>query len=443
MKKILISLTLSFLFIFSISTAAEKKYNKKPALMWFDATANFKRLSYPDSIDYYLDKIKKLGFTHAILDVRPISGEVLYKSQFAPQMKEWKGFNRPDFDFANYFITKAHQLGLQVHASFNVFVGGHNFYDRGIIYTTHPEWASVVYTPDKGILPITELKNKYSAMINPILPDYQEYILNIFTEFISKYPAIDGIILDRARYDGIMADFSNYSRLKFEQYIGQKIENFPNDIYEWQKDSKGNFYPKEGKHFLKWIEWRAKNIYDFMSLARKKVKSVNKNISFGVYTGAWYPSYYEVGVNFASKNYDPSKEYKWATSEYKNFGFRELLDLFTVGNYYPTISIEDYLKNQPMIKNETDTQLQQGTWYCVEGSCKKLKKILDGNPFYGGILASQFYNQRKDLTRSIIMNLQESDGVMIFDISHIIEKNLWNDVQNGMLESKPLETIKK
>jgi len=443
MKKILISLTLSFLFIFSISTAAEKKYNKKPALMWFDATANFKRLSYPDSIDYYLDKIKKLGFTHAILDVRPISGEVLYKSQFAPQMKEWKGFNRPDFDFVEYFITKAHQLGLQVHASFNVFVGGHNFYDRGITYTTHPEWASVVYTPDKGILPITELKNKYSAMINPILPDYQEYILNIFTEFISKYPAIDGIILDRARYDGIMADFSDYSRLKFEQYIGQKIENFPNDIYEWQKGSKGNFYPKEGKHFLKWIEWRAKNIYDFMYLARKKVKSVNKNISFGVYTGAWYPSYYEVGVNFASKNYDPSKEYKWATSEYKNFGFRELLDLFTVGNYYPTISIEDYLKNQPMIKNETDTQLQQGTWYCVEGSCKKLKKILDGNSFYGGILASQFYNQRKDLTRSIIMNLQESDGVMIFDVSHIIEKNLWNDVQNGMLESNLLETIKK
>ena len=34
---------------------------------------------------------------------------------------------------------------------------------------------------------------------------------------------------------------------------------------------------------------------------------VNPNISFGTYTGAWYPSYYEVGVNFASKNYDPSK----------------------------------------------------------------------------------------------------------------------------------------
>lgn len=28
----------------------------KPALMWFDAEANFARFSNPDSIDYYLEK---------------------------------------------------------------------------------------------------------------------------------------------------------------------------------------------------------------------------------------------------------------------------------------------------------------------------------------------------------------------------------------------------
>ncbi|MCS2517758.1 hypothetical protein NXW37_29700 [Bacteroides thetaiotaomicron] len=48
--------------------------NGKPALMWFDAEANFERFSNPDSIDYYLTKIKSLGFTHAIVDVRPITG---------------------------------------------------------------------------------------------------------------------------------------------------------------------------------------------------------------------------------------------------------------------------------------------------------------------------------------------------------------------------------
>ena len=59
----------------------------KPALMWFDAEANFGRFNQKDSIDYYLQKIKSLGFTHAIVDVRPITGEVLYDSKYAPRME--------------------------------------------------------------------------------------------------------------------------------------------------------------------------------------------------------------------------------------------------------------------------------------------------------------------------------------------------------------------
>ena len=49
--------------------------------MWFDAEANFARFSHKDSIDFYLKKIKSLGFTHAVVDVRPITGEVLFNSK--------------------------------------------------------------------------------------------------------------------------------------------------------------------------------------------------------------------------------------------------------------------------------------------------------------------------------------------------------------------------
>ena len=35
------------------------------------------------------------------------------------------------------------------------------------------------------------------------------------------------------------------------------------------------------------------------------------------YTGAWYPTYFEVGVNWASRNYDVSKDFSWATPDYK------------------------------------------------------------------------------------------------------------------------------
>ena len=246
------------------------------------------------------------------------------------------------------------------------------------------------------------------------------------------YPKLDGLILDRVRYDGINGDFSELSKQKFETYIGEKIERFPEDIFEWKKDDKGAPHRVDGKHFTKWIEWRAKNIYDFMKAAREEVKSVNSDISFGTYTGAWYPSYFEVGVNFASNKYDPSKDFGWATADYKNYGYAELLDLYTTGNYYTTMTIEDAHKNNPMIKNETDSEIQSGEWYSVEGSNRNLRVILGENKFSGGILADQFYDKPEDLSKSIEINLKESDGVMIFDIVHIIHKNMWDQVEDGM-----------
>lgn len=405
---------------------------KKPALMWIDAEANFERFSHKDSIDYYLEKIKSLGFTHAVVDIRPITGEVLYKSEYAPQMKEWKGAKAGDFDYLGYFIKKGHELGLEIHASLNVFCAGHNYFDRGMVYSGHPEWASMVYTPDKGIIPITEEKHKYGAMINPLNEEYRTHILNVLKEVVSKYPDLDGLMLDRVRYDGITADFSSLSREKFEEYIGKKVANFPEDIFRWTKNADGKYITQPGKYFRKWLEWRTKNITDFMALARKEVKAANPDVSFGTYTGAWYPSYYEVGVNFASKEYDPGKDFSWATPEYKNYGYAELIDLYATGNYYTDITIEEYRKTNRSIWNETDSQAQSGTWYCVEGSCQHLRQILKGNKFMGGILVDQFYDNPAKLSETIEMNLRRSDGLMVFDIVHIITKNLWKEVEEGM-----------
>ena len=169
-----------------------------------------------------------------------------------------------------------------------------------------------------------------------------------------------------------------------------------------------------------------------MVRARKEVKAANPNVDFCTYTGAWYPSYYEVGVNFASKEYDPSKDFEWATPNYKNYGYAELIDIYATGNYYTDITLEDYRKNNTTVWNETDSQAQQGTWYCVEGSCQKLREILGNNDFMGGILVDQFYNNRTDLSRTIAQNIKDSDGLMVFDIVHIITKNLWKEVEEGM-----------
>ena len=434
-------LTLCFIAVLLALYSCGRKtasQDTKPKLMWFDAEANFARFSDPDSIDYYLEKIKDIGFTDAVVDIRPITGEVLYASDYAPRMTEWDGQVRPDFDYLGHFIRKAHELGLRVHASLNVFVGGHNFFDRGQTYSTHPEWASMVYTPDSGIVSIMTQKHKYSAMINPVNDDFQQHVLNVLKEVTAKYPDLDGFILDRVRYDGITADFSDLSREKFEAYLGSRIERFPEDIYEWKTDSAGQAYYAPGVHFKKWIEWRAKTIYDFMALARKEIKSVNPDISFGTYTGAWYPSYFEVGVNWASKDYDPSLEYDWATPEYKNYAYAELLDLYTTGNYYVDVTKDEYLHSRRRVVNETDSRAAEGLWYCVEGSCEHVREILCGRPCYGGLLVDQYYDCPEQLSKAVAMNLQKSEGLMVFDIVHIINKNLWSEIEKGLKQGEKL-----
>lgn len=431
MKKLIFVLILAFLFVTKLHS------DEKPKLLWFDATANFERLSYPDSIKYYLNKAKEVGFTDVVLDLKPITGEVLYKSDFAPQMTEWLGFRRQtDFDFPAYFVSEAKRLGLKVYASVNVFVAGHNYFDRGLVYQDKSDWQTINYT-DSGFVPITKLKHKYSAMTNPANQEVQEHELKIISELIKKYPQFDGIILDRVRYDGIEADFSELSKKMFEEYINQKIENFPEDIYQWSKNEKGEKIRNEGKYFKKWIEWRASVIYNFITKARKVVKEINPQMQFGVYTGAWYPVYYEVGVNWASKKYDPSKEYDWATPNYKNFGYAELLDIYTTGCYFFEVSKDEVDKiNEELIKrNEAAMGKTKDYWYSVEGSAEIAKKvIMDAVPVIGGLYVDQYKNHPEQFQRAIKMCLDKTDGLMIFDIVHIVNFGWWN-ILNGAMKN--------
>ena len=84
----------------------------KPKLMWLDCSANWVRFSYPDSIRYYVNKCREAGMTALVLDVKGTSSEVVYPSEYAPQVREWKGFTRPDFDFVGTFVDAAHDAVL-------------------------------------------------------------------------------------------------------------------------------------------------------------------------------------------------------------------------------------------------------------------------------------------------------------------------------------------
>lgn len=406
----------------------------KPKLMWFDCSANWQRLSSPDSIKYYVAKCREAGMTAVVLDIKGTSSEVVYPSKYAPQLKEWKGFTRPDFDFVGVFVKEAHRNGMKIYGSFNTFAEGHGIFKRGLLYKGHPEWQAVNYVPGKGLIPQLEIEGKQVLFANPALPAVQQHELDILKEFASKYDA-DGLILDRGRYDNLQSDFSKFSRQEFEKYIGERVERFPEDIYEWVVDAQGKVTRKDGKHFKQWIEWRASVIYNFFKLAKSELHKIKPDFKFGAYTGAWYPSYYEVGVNWASNTFDASKEFDWATPDYKKYGYAELLDLYTNGNYYWNVTIDEYRRSNGLHLNETDSALQRGEHLCVEGGCRYSRQLLGGMPFFGGMYVEDYKRDVEQFKRAVKMNLKESDGLMIFDIVHIINRNWWQPLTDAIAES--------
>ncbi len=115
-------------------------------IIWIDATANLNSTNSAPKIAAMVAQIKKAGFNTIVMDVKPIVGETLYPSKYAPKMTTWlNGKTLPlEFDPLAAMVAAAHGSGLQIVASMNVFSEGHRDVKRGPGYL-HPEWQSTLY----------------------------------------------------------------------------------------------------------------------------------------------------------------------------------------------------------------------------------------------------------------------------------------------------------
>ncbi len=144
----------------------------KPRYVWIDAAANFCDYENDkDRIAADLKRIKDVGFTDIIVDVRPTSGDVLFKSSVASPLKKvdvWKGSSyvwvsrTGTYDYLQTFIDEARKVGLKVNASINTFVGGYlcpyGLGSDGMLFreSGRKSWASVINAKD-GLVSVMDL----------------------------------------------------------------------------------------------------------------------------------------------------------------------------------------------------------------------------------------------------------------------------------------------
>ena len=122
-------------------------------IIWIDGTANLNRVNTAEKITALVAQIKKAGFNTIVFDVKPIVGDTLYPSKFAPKLTTWLGGKTLPigFDPLAVMVAQAHASGLQIVTSMNVFSEGHRDVKYGPGYD-HPEWQTTLCEPSLSLM---------------------------------------------------------------------------------------------------------------------------------------------------------------------------------------------------------------------------------------------------------------------------------------------------
>jgi len=389
---------------------------EKVKMLWFDAEANFQLFSQKSNITTYLDLAKKTGFNTIVVDVRPIQGDVLYKSKFMPELTKLNGYTvTRDWDYLQYFVDEAHKRNLKVIADATIFVAGLLQSREGMAFRSD-EWdndVSVKYAHDGTLVSGKNdpSKTESAVFLNPVLPKVQNFTLKYITEIVTNYD-IDGFSLDYCRYSDYSNDFSEASRVAFSSYIGVEVTDFPASIFTYNADKTRN----PGKYYKQWWEFRSMTIHNFIAKVNQTMNSIKPKVKLYYWAASWFGNRYEVGQNYGSKTYTNFNS-SWATDNYHNTGFGDELDVFLLGAYLKRI----YGLND----NES-----------IEYAIYNGKKIINGAcTMYGTIAANNHMDNsdtNSNIENAVYICLRDTPGLMVFDIVQVIQYGLWDGIKRGI-----------
>jgi hypothetical protein len=396
----------------NVDTPGEKV--DKPVQLWVDAHANFSRFSSKANITTYLERMKETGFAEIYLDVKPGIGYALYDSDILPPLTQWgtETVTR-DWDYLGFFIEEAERLGMRVNASISTLGFGVAGKTEGLIYDDH-RWDGktqmlMLNNDPNNIVDVRTQTGVDAAFLNPCLPEVQAFVISIVEEIATKYPKLKSICLDYCRwYDGNYG-FGDATIAAFEAYSSERVTN-KNDIIT----ATGGI----GSQYKKWIEFRSMTITNLITNIRAAVKAIRPEMELHLWASAHWTSRYGVGQNWASKRYIPDAASNYLyTSTYNTTGFADQIDVFSMGAY----------------ANDVWKAENPGSDWTVENFVTTYSKYTMGDCKVYGSFASYAYGaDATAISDAVYLCLKNTDGVMVFELSHVINGNQWAAIKEGI-----------
>ena len=418
-RSLLLALCTASFAAFALSGCSNntKTQNEKPKYLWMCGQGNFARFTDRDTISHYLELAKQTGFNNIVVDVKPNEGNALYKSKIVAPLTKVKDFEYTrDWDYLQYVIDECRRLGMKVTASACVFPAGVPKYQRGPAYedSTLTDLACIEYLPDGTFRDIREDTTVVAAFLSPVRPEARQYALSVLEEIVKNYD-IDGLALDYCRFPDMRSDFSPAAREAFEVYIGEKVENFPTDIFTYDENSE----VVPGKYYNQWLAFRANTVSDFIHTISDSVKAIKPDLELNYWAASWIHGIEKNGQNWASPKSDWCKNYFYGSDDYQRAGFAPYIDNFIVGTYLERVYGPDDNESVEYGLNRADSLLM--------GDCHSIGSIYSVNH-------SLNPDDPNGLKAAVKCCLEKSEGLMVFDIVHVINRNQWDVIRQAIDE---------
>lgn len=268
-------------FGISGAKAAEQKDNKDEEFnaVWISYLEFNDRLKDPETgklgftkkrfetvIDEMFDNAAELNMDAVIVHVRPF-GDAFYPSEYFPWSKYISGIQGkdPGFDPLEYMVKAAHERGLQFHAWINPYRVTSGTTDVSTLSKDNNarKWKN---SKDKD-KQRRVLSFGGSLYYNPADEWVQFFIRSGVKEIVENYD-VDGIHFDDYFYPNLGSNYAkNFDYQEYNAYV---------------KESK-----KEGIKPLSIQDWRRNNVNTLIKKVYKTIKSVNKDVVFGISPGGF------------------------------------------------------------------------------------------------------------------------------------------------------------
>lgn len=383
--------------------------------LWIETSANLRALSSREGIRMVVARARAAGFDTLIPEAKNAWGFVIYESTVAPHIRTSPlarhGYPPPGewyprtFDALQALVEEAHAAGLRVHAAVNAFGEGLRLLPGqpliGLV-ERRPEWESIHLRAGPGGRPVFIRSSAATtiAFVNPSNPEVQLYELAVLWELVSRYD-LDGIILDRTRYPGVDADFSDLSRTQFEARLARPVAHWPEDVLQ---TATGTL--RAGPLFADWVAWRAWVIHGYARAAGQLARRVRPGLAVGMYVGAWYPTIYEVGQNWAGA--DAPRVFRAWSPGWAEASLLPELDYVMVGLYYRWIT-------------PWESGGRAAAWASVAGGAVLARQLTAGVHVMGSVWLDLYKDDRPRGRRALDAAARLTDGLMLFDLSDLDE----------------------